>query len=213
MLSLRVVKHLKLIFKQLCCSFQKVPCNITPAKIFFENGGLLRYSLVPQIFDFDFGTCVRSLPNALRIVTPKKSLSGAGGGFLSRFSKSKLNSFGHRKMWPQFSRTESSLVHNGQQLIRSAMKPSFSTEIKQASSLLYRVRNMRLFSRTEMCASKFWSFYWLLLVRILGSEAKHIQVLGSILLLTWHFSVYICIRLYRKFYCKLNGMSRIFIPI
>jgi hypothetical protein len=30
-----------------------------------------------------FGTRVRSLPNALRIATPKKRLPGAGGGFLT----------------------------------------------------------------------------------------------------------------------------------
>ncbi len=31
-----------------------------------------------------FGTRVRSLPDALRIATPKKWLPGAGGGFLMR---------------------------------------------------------------------------------------------------------------------------------
>ena len=32
-----------------------------------------------------FGTRVRSLPDALRIATPKKRLPGAGGGFLTRY--------------------------------------------------------------------------------------------------------------------------------
>ncbi len=32
---------------------------------------------------FGFGTRVRSLPNALRIATPKERLPGAGGGFLT----------------------------------------------------------------------------------------------------------------------------------
>jgi len=50
---------------------------------FFENGGLLTYSSVSQIFKFSFGTCVRSLPGALWLATPKKSLPGAGGGFLT----------------------------------------------------------------------------------------------------------------------------------
>ncbi len=34
--------------------------------------------------EFGFGTRVRSLPDALRIATPKKRLPGAGGGFLTR---------------------------------------------------------------------------------------------------------------------------------
>jgi len=50
---------------------------------FFENGGLLTYLSVSQIFEFGFGTRVRSLPDALRLATPKKSLPGAGGGFLT----------------------------------------------------------------------------------------------------------------------------------
>ncbi len=33
--------------------------------------------------EFGFGTRVRSLPDALRIATPKKRLPGAGGGFLT----------------------------------------------------------------------------------------------------------------------------------
>jgi hypothetical protein len=38
--------------------------------------------------EFGFGTRVRSLPDALKIATPKKRLPGAGGGFLtSYFSK------------------------------------------------------------------------------------------------------------------------------
>jgi len=37
---------------------------------------------VSQIFEFGFGMRVRSLPDALRIATPKKRLPGAGGGFL-----------------------------------------------------------------------------------------------------------------------------------
>ena len=36
--------------------------------------------------EFCFGTRVRSLPDALRIATPKKRLPGAGGGFLTRLS-------------------------------------------------------------------------------------------------------------------------------
>jgi len=52
---------------------------------FFENGRLLTYSSVSQIFEFGFGTPVRSLPDALRLATtPKKRLPGAGGGFLKR---------------------------------------------------------------------------------------------------------------------------------
>jgi hypothetical protein len=51
---------------------------------FFENGGLLTYSSVSQIFKFGFGTHVRSLLDALRLATPKKRLPGAGGGFLTR---------------------------------------------------------------------------------------------------------------------------------
>ena len=50
---------------------------------FFKNGGLQTYSSVSQIFEFGFGTRVRSLPDALLIATPKKSLLGAGGGFLT----------------------------------------------------------------------------------------------------------------------------------
>ena len=38
---------------------------------------------VSQIFKFGFGTRVRSLPDTLRLATPKKSLPGAGGGFLT----------------------------------------------------------------------------------------------------------------------------------
>ncbi len=34
--------------------------------------------------EFGFRTRVRSLPDALRIATPKKRLLGAGGGFLTR---------------------------------------------------------------------------------------------------------------------------------
>ncbi len=50
---------------------------------FFKNGGLLTYSSVSQIFEICFGTRVRSLPDVLRIATPKKRLPGAGGGFLT----------------------------------------------------------------------------------------------------------------------------------
>ena len=57
-------------------------CEITPTIFIFFNGGLLTYSSVSQIFEFGFGTHVRSLPNELLITTPKKSLPGAGGGFL-----------------------------------------------------------------------------------------------------------------------------------
>ncbi len=45
---------------------------------------MLTYSSVSQIIEFGFGTRVRSLPDALLIATPKKSLPGAGGGFLTR---------------------------------------------------------------------------------------------------------------------------------
>jgi hypothetical protein len=47
-----------------------------------------RYLLVgfPDI-RFGFGTHARSLPNALQLATPKKSLPGAGGGFLTRYHK------------------------------------------------------------------------------------------------------------------------------
>jgi hypothetical protein len=76
-------KNLKIIFKQLYCSRQKVSSNITPAKLIFENSGLLTYSLVSQIFEFGFGTRVRSLPDALQLATPKKRLPGAGWGFLT----------------------------------------------------------------------------------------------------------------------------------
>ncbi len=58
--------------------------DITPAKLFFKNGGLLTYSSVSRIFEFGFGTRVRSLPDALRLATPKKRLPEAGGGFLTR---------------------------------------------------------------------------------------------------------------------------------
>ncbi len=58
-----------------------------PAKLFFENGRLLTYLSVSQIFEFGFGTRVRSLPDALRIATPKKRLPGAGGGFLTSRKK------------------------------------------------------------------------------------------------------------------------------
>ena len=44
---------------------------------------MLTYSSVSQIIEFGFGTRVRSLPDALLIATPKKSLPGAGGGFLT----------------------------------------------------------------------------------------------------------------------------------
>jgi hypothetical protein len=40
--------------------------------------------------EFGFGMRVRSLPDALRIATPKKRLPGAGGGFLTRGSKLSL---------------------------------------------------------------------------------------------------------------------------
>ncbi len=40
-----------------------------------------------------FGTRVRSLPDALRIATPKKRLPGAGGGFLTRIKKGRPPAF------------------------------------------------------------------------------------------------------------------------
>ncbi len=43
--------------------------------------------------EFGFGTRVRSLPDALRIATPKKRLPGAGGGFLT--SGVKMMSLSH----------------------------------------------------------------------------------------------------------------------
>ena len=64
--------------------------DIPPAKSFFKNGGLLTYSLVSQIFEFGFGMRVRSLPNTLRLATPKKRLPGAGGGFLTSISHQSL---------------------------------------------------------------------------------------------------------------------------
>jgi hypothetical protein len=42
--------------------------------------------------EFGFGTHVRSLPDALRLATPKKRLPGAGGGFLTRSPPSILAS-------------------------------------------------------------------------------------------------------------------------
>ncbi len=44
--------------------------------VFFKNGGLLTYASVSQIFEFGFGTRVRSLPDALRLAIPKKRLPG-----------------------------------------------------------------------------------------------------------------------------------------
>jgi hypothetical protein len=67
--------------------------HITPAKLFFENGGLLTYSSVSHIFKFGFGTRVRFLPDTLQLATPEKRLPGAGGGFLTSLqSKKKRNS-------------------------------------------------------------------------------------------------------------------------
>ena len=38
----------------------------------------------PDTYSFGFGTRIGSLPNALRLATPKKRLPEAGGGFLTR---------------------------------------------------------------------------------------------------------------------------------
>ncbi len=65
--------------------------------VFFKNGGLLTSSSVSQIFEFGFGTRVRSLPDALRLATPKKRLPGAGGGFLTSWQW-----FGYSAMKNQF---------------------------------------------------------------------------------------------------------------
>jgi hypothetical protein len=59
------------------------PRNGNGGTCFFFNGGLLTYSSVSQIFKFGFGMRVRSLPDALRLATPKKRLPGAGGGLLT----------------------------------------------------------------------------------------------------------------------------------
>jgi hypothetical protein len=52
--------------------------------VFFENGGLLTYSLVSQIFEFGFGTRVRSLPDALLQITKQLKILTLFKGFLTQ---------------------------------------------------------------------------------------------------------------------------------
>ncbi len=51
-------------------------------RVFLKMAGCYLLVGFPDI-KFGFGTHVRSLPDALRIATPKKRLPGAGGGFLT----------------------------------------------------------------------------------------------------------------------------------
>ncbi len=50
---------------------------------FFFNGRVANLLVGFPDIEFGFGTRIRSLPDALRIATPKKRLPGAGGGFLT----------------------------------------------------------------------------------------------------------------------------------
>jgi hypothetical protein len=81
--NLKIISKFRNHFQTTLLFPPEVTYDFTPAKLFFENGGLLTYSLVSQIFKFGFRTRVRSFPNALRLATPKKRLPGAGGGFLT----------------------------------------------------------------------------------------------------------------------------------
>jgi len=77
--NLKIISNFKNNFKQLYCSRQKVCSDITPAKLFFENGGLLTYSLVSQILNFVSERASDPSPMRYGLQQPRKDCRGQVG--------------------------------------------------------------------------------------------------------------------------------------
>jgi hypothetical protein len=84
--NLKIISKFKNHFKQLYCSRQKVSSKMEMAGRFFLKWRFANLLVGFPDIEFGFGTRVRSLPDALRIATPKKRLPGAGGGFLTSWT-------------------------------------------------------------------------------------------------------------------------------
>jgi hypothetical protein len=78
-LNLKIISKFKNNFKQLYCSRQKVCCDITPAKLFFKNGGLLTYSSVSQILNFVSERASDPSPTRYGLQHPRKDCRGQVG--------------------------------------------------------------------------------------------------------------------------------------
>ncbi len=93
--NLKIILKLKIIFKQLYfkqlyCSLQKVCSDITPAKLFFKNGGLLTYSSVSQILNLVSECASDPPPQGATDCNNQEKFAGGRWGILNKSMLLKL---------------------------------------------------------------------------------------------------------------------------